>query len=171
MSQRYQSEEFSENDSLAFTEKLYSQNEKYATRYQSQEFMPYNPEANNVVVREPSPYDKPLIKHHSYDDKTLSKSQIREYKSQKLRQSQSFHEHLLTGDIHKIDEEKLDGSSTTTTSTGTDNSSPMFPRPEKLIRCSPYYSSSLSSESPPIQKTTTKIFYVTSNRTKKSTKW
>ncbi|KXJ76089.1 hypothetical protein RP20_CCG010387 [Aedes albopictus] len=30
----------------------------------------------------------------------------------------------------------------------------MFPRPEKLIRCSPYYSSSLSSESPPIQPMT-----------------
>lgn len=121
------------------------------------------------------PQEKPLAKHHSYDDKTLSKSQIREYKTNKVRQSNSFHEHMLTQSQQssmesmppRIDEESSSvgggasaaSSHTTTTTTvnsgnttSAENSSPMLPtRAEKLVKCSPYYSSSLSSESPPNQ--------------------
>ncbi|XP_055690666.1 uncharacterized protein LOC129794082 [Lutzomyia longipalpis] len=109
----------------------------------------------SLLTREPSPFDKPLIKHHSYDDKTLSKSQIREYKSSKVKQSRSFHEHMISpGEFQKIDEEKLSSSTTTHNSetTSTDNSSPMPSRAGKLIQCVPHYSSSLSSDSPPIQQ-------------------
>uniref|UniRef100_A0A182T4L8 Uncharacterized protein n=1 Tax=Anopheles maculatus TaxID=74869 RepID=A0A182T4L8_9DIPT len=162
MSKRYQSQDIS--DTETFTEKLYGQNEKLTERYQSQEFTPITaatsaapskpPRGDSLPSSSPTPMaEKPLVKHHSYDDKTLSKSQIREYKTTKMRHSQSFHEHLVSSDLNKIVEESLGSSSTTThtsEATSTDNSSPMFPRPEKLVRCSPYYSSSLSSESPPI---------------------
>ncbi|XP_061402769.1 serine-rich adhesin for platelets-like [Musca vetustissima] len=131
------------------------------------------------------PGEKPLAKHHSYDDKTLSKSQIREYKTNKVRQSNSFHEHMLTQSqqssiesmpASRIDEElnsttgggggaatsssftstttttTINSGNTTSNETNTTTSSPMLPsRAEKLIKCSPYYSSSLSSESPPNQ--------------------
>lgn len=183
MSQRYHSQDISESEN--FNEKLYSQNEKFAERYQSQEFipLPYNKKDQTAKVKPHTPPPAPpptpstitqqptttpvapsitnipdvvTIKHHSYDDKTLSKSQIREYKTSKMRHSQSFHEHLVTSDLNSIDEEKIGSSTSTTThtsenTTSTDNSSPMMPRPDKLIKCSPYYSSSLSSESPPIQ--------------------
>jgi FERM, RhoGEF and pleckstrin domain protein 2 len=169
MSQRYQSQDV-QSESENFNEKLYTQTDKFSDRYQSQEFQPFvatpappvgTPTAVVKPLRDPNPFDKPLIKHHSYDDKTLSKSQIREYKTSKMKHSHSFHEHLVTNDLNKIDEENMGGSSSTTTTTtttqnsenntSTDNSSPMFVRPDKLIKCSPYYSSSLSSESPPIQ--------------------
>lgn len=117
-----------------------------------------------------APPPKPLAKHHSYDDRTLSKTQIREFKStsKQLRQSSSFHEHMLSKSQQssqelpmRIDEERdahSTSSATNTTTTNTLNSestepnSPQMPqRADKLVRCSPYYSSSLSSESPPNQ--------------------
>lgn len=118
-----------------------------------------------------APPAKPLAKHHSYDDKTLSKTQIREFKttSKQLRQSSSFHEHMLSKSQQssqelpmRIDEERdlhsTSSATNTTTTTNTLNSestepnSPQLPqRADKLVRCSPYYSSSLSSESPPNQ--------------------
>ncbi|CAK1548730.1 unnamed protein product [Leptosia nina] len=129
---------------------LYSQEEKHTERYQSQEF-------SNIIHEESggqfarSEY-KPLAKHASYDDKTLSKNQIKEYKtSQQYRskpKSWSFHEHYLSAadlpviavpdlpPIHRDFKEKK--------STERSGKTP-------LSRCSPYYSSSLSSESPPIQ--------------------
>lgn len=148
MSQRYQSQEILESES--FSKKLYSQNDKLSERYQSQEFaVPVKPPRESKLQQE----QRPLSKHHSYDDKTLSKSQIRDYKSSKIKHSQSFHEHMLNKtDLNKIDEEKFSSSTTTQnseTATSTDNSSPMFTRPEKLSKCSPYYSSSLSSDTPP----------------------
>jgi len=118
-----------------------------------------------------APPPKPLAKHHSYDDRTLSKTQIREFKttSKQLRQSSSFHEHMLSKSQQssqelpiRIDEERdphsTSSATNTTTTTNTLNSestepnSPQMPqRADKLVRCSPYYSSSLSSESPPNQ--------------------
>ncbi|CAG5026966.1 unnamed protein product [Parnassius apollo] len=130
---------------------LYSQEEKHSERYQSQEF--------SNIIREDfgnqfnRPDYKPLAKHASYDDKTLSKNQIKEYKiSQQYRskpKSWSFHEHYLASSselpiitvpeiplVHKELQEKKSAERSGKT---------------PLSRCSPYYSSSLSSESPPIQ--------------------
>lgn len=174
MSKRYQSQDVvSESDQ--FVEKLYGEKDKLTERYQSQQFS--QPHTSRVYTNlgsideiddgkpadeqgeHVSPFDKPLIKHHSYDDKTLSKSQIRQYKtSAKVRQSNSFHEHMLTvppnqSECSQIIEELTEGQSSSQLSgeTSTENSSPMPSRPDKLVKCSPYYSSSLSSESPPIQ--------------------
>jgi FERM, RhoGEF and pleckstrin domain protein 2 len=146
MSEQYKSQEVSSSD---FSDKLYTQSEKLSERYQSQEFAPFTP------AKPPRGDSKSISKHHSYDDKTLSKSQIREYKTTKVRQSHSFHEHLLSSDLNKIDEEKLSSSTTTHTSeTSTENSSPMFQRPGRLAKCSPYYSSSLSSDTPEVHQAT-----------------
>lgn len=157
MSQQYQSQDISESET--YSDKLYNQNEKLSQRYQSQEFSPFS----NVPSKPPRdsktpvvPDKKTMMKHHSYDDKTLSKSQIRDYKTAKVRQSPSFHEHLVSSDLNKIEEEKLSSSTNTQnseTTTSTENSSPMFTRPEKLSKCSPYYSSSLSSDTPPVHQT------------------
>lgn len=144
-SQQPKSQELSESES--YSDKLYNQCEKKTERYQSQEFSPFAAGASTS-----KDVSKALTKHHSYDDKTLSKSQIREYKSSKVRQSQSFHEHLLSKDLNKIEEEKLSSSTHTSETTSTENSSPMFQRPDKLIKCSPYYSSSLSSDTPSIHQ-------------------
>lgn len=154
MSQRYQSQEIPESGEK-FNKKLYSSNEKLSERYQSQEFLvPQKPPRESKIQQE-----KSMSKHYSYDDKTLSKSQIRQYKSSRIKQSQSFHEHMVATDLNKIDEEKLSpstktatspASTTTTQNSETDNSSPLITRPEKLSKCSPYYSSSLSSDSPPV---------------------
>lgn len=149
MSQQYKSQEVSESES--YSDKLYNQNEKLSERYQSQEFSPFP----SKPPRDSKGQEKLLAKHHSYDDKTMSKSQIREYKSSKVRQSQSFHEHLLSSDLNKIEEEKLSSSHTSET-TSTENSSPMFTRPEKLAKCSPYYSSSLSSDTPEVHQVISK---------------
>lgn len=168
MSKRYQSQDLvSESDQ--FIGKLYGQDEKFTERYQSQEFQPpfsesVDPKQNEPKTQTISQFDKPLVEHHSYYDKTLSRIQIREYKtSSKVRQNNSFHEHMLSmpmqPDISQILEEEGGQSSSTTTVTSqctgetsnTENSSPLPSRPDRLVKCSPYYSSSLSSESPPIQ--------------------
>lgn len=146
MSEQYKSQDVSSSD--GYSDKLYTQNDKLTERYQSQEFGPFTPTKPPRVESKSS-----VSKHHSYEDKTLSKSQIREYKTTKVRQSNSFHEHLLTKDLNKIDEERLSSSTTTHTSeTSTENSSPMFQRPDKLVKCSPYYSSSLSSDTPEVHQ-------------------
>jgi FERM/RhoGEF/pleckstrin domain protein 2 len=153
--QQPKSQEVSESES--YSDKLYSQSDKLTERYQSQEFLPFNNGASTSTAPPTTATPpKSLTKHHSYDDKTLSKSQIREYKSSKVRQSQSFHEHLLSKDLNKIEEEKLSSSTTTHTSETTSESSPMFHRPDKLIKCSPYYSSSLSSDTPSIHQAISK---------------
>lgn len=146
MMSQQQSLDVSSSD--GFSDKLYTQNDKLTERYQSQEFSPF------VPVKPPRVESKSSIsKHHSYEDKTLSKSQIREYKTTKVRQSNSFHEHLLNKDLNKIDEGRFSSSTTTHTSeTSTENSSPMFQRPDKLVKCSPYYSSSLSSDTPEVHQ-------------------
>lgn len=135
------------SDTESYNEKLYNQTEKLCERYQSQEFSPFT--VPTKPPRESKTQEQILSKNHSYDDKTLSKSQIREYKSTKVRQSHSFHEHLLSSDSNKIQEEKLSSSTTQTSETSTENS-PKLRRPDKLAKCSPYYSSSLSSDTPEV---------------------
>lgn len=134
---------------------LYSQEEKHSERYQSQEFSSILREDGGQFIR--SDY-KPLAKHASYDDKTLSKNQIKEYKTSHQYRSKpkswSFHEHYLASSelpiiavpdipsVHREFQEKKQVERSGKT---------------PLSRCSPYYSSSLSSESPPIQPLKTSV--------------
>lgn len=146
MSKRYQSQDVvSESDQ--FVEQLYSHDDKFTDRYQSQEFQPSTDAAS-------------ITKRHSYEDKTLSKGQIREYK--KDRHSSSFSDQVLSmsgTQPEQIDEEYPQPSTSAgnklsaqhSSETSADTTSPQPTRPDKLAKCSPYYSSSLSSESPPIQ--------------------
>ncbi|XP_077295200.1 uncharacterized protein LOC143917487, partial [Arctopsyche grandis] len=157
---------------------LYSQEEKLTLRYQSQDFANFH-ERQRVMF--PVPETKPLTKHSSYDDKTLSKHQIREYKSsQQYRlktKSRSFHEHLLMSPeglqgslmVHPVTQHLTKENVTNLPDNlrAIDRSSKT---PLKLSKCSPYYSSSLSSESPPIQtsKTTAKKSILMRNLSMKS---
>ncbi|CAH0600206.1 unnamed protein product [Chrysodeixis includens] len=130
---------------------LYSQEEKHSERYQSQEFSNIIREEGTSSKFIRSDY-KPLAKHASYDDKTLSKNQIKEYKtSQQYRskpKSWSFHEHYLaSSDLPMISVPEIPSVHRELSEKRSAERSGKTP----LSRCSPYYSSSLSSESPPIQ--------------------
>lgn len=144
MSRRYQSQDVvSESDQLV--ERTISNDEKLADHYESEEFRPQTCGEANAIV-----------KRHSYEDRTLSKSEIREYK--KDRPCLSFHEHMLNmPPAEQIDEESAQHSAGNTltpqlsSETSAETSSPLPTRPDRLAKCSPYYSSSLSSDTPPIQ--------------------
>ncbi|GBP18509.1 hypothetical protein EVAR_12970_1 [Eumeta japonica] len=128
---------------------LYSQEEKHSERYQSQDFSNFREDISNQYIR--SDY-KPLAKHASYDDKTLSKTQIKEYKSshqyRNKPKSWSFHEHYLnSSDLPLVTVPELPSGHRDFQEKKVPERSSKTP----LSRCSPYYSSSLSSESPPIQ--------------------
>lgn len=135
-----------------FNEMLYSEQNNANSKCQSQElvhkFNIKSASVDNSVTfsRVVETCEKPLIKHHSYDDKTLSKNQIREYQNAKsISKSHSFHEHMI------CQKEPIQKNISLSKDSSSACSSIMPDRPGRLSKNSSYYSSSLSSESPPIQ--------------------